>query len=231
MSASWIWPLTSFDLPLGDLRWLAHGVTRYLDWNWFGCACPMGSEWGFMRMWSKLSLFCRCHGTCLCINSHNIDSGGESHGGCNEDSIAHALSVRWVFGTSSNGLSKRGWCCSSCTESRFPGWKPNIWPLLVVPCNDLAEGILFCELRLPQGWKSNILNLRSCKDNAWTLFPSLQRCFCRIYLLSGCSLWWLLEYCCRECFIIATRYLFLVYLFNFFLGFVHPSCLCHPVGA
>jgi hypothetical protein len=69
-------------------------------------------------------------------------------------------------------------CDGAPRESRFLGWKPMVWPSLVVHGNDLAEGIFLWSQTFS---RVKIQDLQSGDDNVDALFPSWRRCFWRIY--------------------------------------------------
>ena len=104
--------------------------------------------------------------------------------------------------------------CSSSTESRFPRWKPNVSPSLVVPGNGLAY-IRHCFVKLDFLLSEN---LRSSIGQ--------RQCWCIVFFLKASFFKnRFLQFCCCEFFITATGALFYIPLFLFiFLGCVHP-CL------
>jgi hypothetical protein len=103
------------------------------------------------------------------------------------------------------------WWCSSSTESRLPGWKPNVWPLLVVPVNYLVEGIILWSRTF---YSVKTQDFRSDDDNACVLFLFGGVAFGESIMWSGCCHLWLFE-----CLITAMGSLFFCFSF-FFAGCV-----------
>ena len=82
MLASSIWTPTGSGLPLRYLSfWRMASLDFCIGIDPAERALIFGQR-GFMRVWCEASLSCRCHGTCLSIDFHDVDSGEESHGGC-----------------------------------------------------------------------------------------------------------------------------------------------------
>ena len=64
-----------------------------------------------MRACCEASLSCQCHGTCLNIDFHGIDSGEESHGGCDRRLAMAERSFGCV-----EAWRHRVFSCVSCVE-------------------------------------------------------------------------------------------------------------------
>jgi hypothetical protein len=88
-------------------------------------------------VWCEAPLSCWCYGTCLNIDFHDIDRGGESHDGCDrifgiaetctgcDEDLLHMLfgdlqQRYWQEGATGQADSIFWWCSLS-TESRFSG--------------------------------------------------------------------------------------------------------------